>query len=147
MHDTSPRVNSLWAKQQGSDNDPTCRLRHNPHRNMKCLPLHHATAPALAYPPATQRFTCCLRNAQGSSLPHGKRNSLVLFFDEILPAKIRKGEVSHLAWCTNAILNLLSSIASYHVIHAPQWYACLRARFSHSPFHAMPCSCCGAASW
>lgn len=34
---------------------------------------------------------------QGPSLPAGKRNSLVMFFDEILPTKISRGEVCFLA--------------------------------------------------
>lgn len=35
-------------------------------------------------------------DGQGPSLPAGKRNSLVMFFDEILPAKISRGTVRQL---------------------------------------------------
>lgn len=39
---------------------------------------------------------CCrgMRTPQGPSLPVGKRNSLVTFFNDILPVKISRGEVS-----------------------------------------------------
>lgn len=104
-------------------------------RNTTTPKLAAIQPPPPVCPTVPDRHCRGTRTRQGPSLPVGKRNSLVTFFNDILPVKMSRGEVSQ---CSDASARC---IGYSHHVHVGHFFSCsLLARGAGRTFSSSPCS-------